>query len=333
MPLALFRCDASPTIGAGHVSRCLALAEALTETGWRVRFVVGPETVAIMPDIAAYEPHVLSSVEHDIPAMHREAGVGADLIVIDHYARDVAFERACRPFTRTILALDDNTGRDHDCDLLLDAAGQGPEQYRGRVPARARVLTGPGYALVRKSFIAARPAALGRRDGGPVCDILVSCGATDPLNATAAALDAVADLPSNIAVTAVLSSKAPHVGTVRGKLRPGAKLVSDTGNMAELMSRADLAIGAPGSTSYERAVLGLPSIIVTVAENQHGIASMTVGAGAALDAGRLDSGLAGRLHAMAARLLENSELRVRMARAAAALIDGRGAARICEAVS
>ncbi len=328
MPLAVFRCDASPTIGAGHVSRCLALAEALTDAGWRVRFVVGPETVAITPNVASYDPHVLPAAEDDVQAIQSEAGEAADLIVVDHYGRDAAFEAACRPFAHTILAFDDMTGRDHDCDIILDAAAKGPEQYRRHVPEGCQVLAGPAYAIVRKAFIAARPAALARHDGRAVLNILVSCGATDPFNVTATVLDALADLPADVRVTAVLSSKAAHLDTVRRNLRPQMTLVTDAGNMAELMTQADLAIGAPGTTSYERAVLGLPSILVTLADNQRGIAATMTEAGAAVDAGDNDAGLAQRVRRLANSLLQDATARARLSSAASRLVDGRGAIRV-----
>ena len=97
--------------------------------------------------------------------------------------------RRAAPSHGTILVFDDATGRDHDCDMIVDAAASNEECYAGYVPARARVLTGPAYALVRRSFVTHRATALARRDGRPVQEILVSCGATDPGNATAAVLE------------------------------------------------------------------------------------------------------------------------------------------------
>jgi UDP-2,4-diacetamido-2,4,6-trideoxy-beta-L-altropyranose hydrolase len=281
-----------------------------------------------MPDVGRYNPNVRPTSEDDVPAMQAEAGEMADLIVIDHYGRDVAFECACRPFARTILVFDDMTGRDHDCDVLIDAAASDPEQYRRHVPGQARVLPGPAYAIVRTSFVGLRPQALARRDGRPVRNILVSCGATDPFNATAAVLDALSELPADIAIVMVLSSKAPHIEAVRRSLRPGAQLMIDVDNMAGLIAEADLAIGAPGTTSYERAVLGLPSILLTLVDNQRGIAAMLFEAGAALDAGQADGGLAVRLQHHVTSLLGDAKARVRLSSTASRLVDGRGAMRV-----
>jgi UDP-2,4-diacetamido-2,4,6-trideoxy-beta-L-altropyranose hydrolase len=334
-PLAIFRCDASPTIGAGHVTRCMALAEALAEAGWRIGFAVGGETVPTIPALAAsgFKVRVLADVNREVEMLREEAAGQADLLVVDHYQRDVSFEKACRSFAQNILVLDDATGRDHDCDILVDAAATDAMVYGGHVPVPAQVLIGPAYALIRRSFVVHRETALARRDGRSVKEILVSCGATDPANATAAVLDALDDISDKAIITVVLSSHAPHIDAVRQRLRGNVRLLLDADNMADLMTNADLAIGAPGTTAYERAVLGLPSILVTLAENQHGIARLMADACAAVGAGVLDDCFVTRLRRLVENILNDSEVRIRLANAASVLVDGHGAARIKEAVT
>jgi UDP-2,4-diacetamido-2,4,6-trideoxy-beta-L-altropyranose hydrolase len=330
MPLALFRCDASPVIGAGHVMRCLALAEALGNTGWRICFAVGDETVSTVPALATseFDVHVLSSAEHQPEMLGEKAGGHADLLIVDHYQYDASFERTCRTFARKILVLDDATGRDHDCDFLVDAAAPNSQAYKNHVPASARVLTGPDYALIRKSFVAHRAAALTRRDGRPVREILVSCGATDPANATVAVLEALDPFVDEIPVTVVLASRALHIDAVRKRLHGKARVLLDVEDMVGLMTNADLAVGAAGSSAYERAVLGLPSILVMVAKNQVGIARLMCDAGAAIDGGIIDTDLSPRLRELTESLLENGVARRGLAEASSTLVDGRGAARI-----
>lgn len=328
---AVFRCDASPEIGAGHVSRCIAFGEALAATGWHVAFASRHGTAAMVPAVVA-APFSLceldGTAEDEVIQLRARYPDGIDLFVADHYQRDVHFEEACRPFTRQILVLEDATGRPHDCDFLLDAATTNCSAYQGRVPAQARLLLGPTYALVRRSFIARRAEALRRRDGRPVENILISFGATDPMNVTAIALDALAPYADEISITIALSSRAPHVETVRARLPRNARLVLDAANMAELITDADIGLGGAGTSGYERAVLGLPSLLLRLADNQRGIAALMVQAGAALDAGTLDAGLGSRLRGLVGGLMADPAARTRHARAAAALVDGRGAARI-----
>ena len=79
-----------------------------------------------------------------------------------------------------------------------------------------------------------------------------------------------------IDVTVLLNPKAPHYKEIREfSLNNESWLthIDFVDNMAKLMSKSSIAIGAPGSTSWERACLGIPSIIIPLAENQRDIAN------------------------------------------------------------
>jgi UDP-2,4-diacetamido-2,4,6-trideoxy-beta-L-altropyranose hydrolase len=328
-PIALFRCDASPTIGGGHVTRCMALAEALAEAGWRIGFAVRGETGTTVPALGAsgFKVDVLADTDREPDALREKTSGHVDLLVVDHYQRNKAFERACRSFARKILVLDDATGRDHDCDVLIDAAATSVELYAQRVPAHAVVLAGPAYALMRKSFLLRRDEALARRDGRPVGEVLISFGATDPTNVTAIALTALDRFADAIPITVALSSRAPYIDDVRQKLRGKARLALDA-EMAELMTRADLAIGAAGVSSYERALLGLPSILVITADNQRDLFRMLVDGGAGVDGGKLDGESVLRIGTLTEAMLCDPAIRMRMTQKASRLVDGCGASRI-----
>ena len=332
--VALFRCDGTAEIGAGHVTRCLALAEALVDAGWRITFVVNEEAPSLVPALAAdaFKVRTIDRRRDEIEILREEANGAAELLVLDHYQRDAHLESACRSFVQKILVLDDATGRDHNCDILVDSAAPDPAIYASHVPARAGVLTGPAYALMRRAFVEKRPEALGRRDGRPVKEILVSFGATDPSNATSVALAALEPFADDISIVVALSSLAQHIHDVRRRLRGRMRLALDV-EMASLMTEADLAIGAAGASSYERAVLGLPSIIVTLAGNQRNLSKSLIRSGAAIDAGALDGDLKMRLARVVETVIGNRTQRIRMAQAASALVDGQGALRLAAAIS
>ena len=115
--------------------RCLALAEALAEAGWRIIFAVGPETTATLPVLATSEFVVLTvscAQEREPDFIKQHIDGDSALLVVDHYGRDVAFEQACRAWAQRILVFDDGTGRDHECDLLVDAAAQSARDYERR---------------------------------------------------------------------------------------------------------------------------------------------------------------------------------------------------------
>jgi UDP-2,4-diacetamido-2,4,6-trideoxy-beta-L-altropyranose hydrolase len=328
-PFAVFRCDASPAIGAGHVMRCLGLAEALVDAGWRVVFAVSQETPATVPALfrAGCETIVLAANQDDAVALGDALG-SVDLLVIDHYGLDKDFEHNCRVWTRQIMVYDDATARNHDCDLLLDAAVTDPAVYRCHVPSQARLLLGPAYATLRRSFLAKRSEALSRRDRRQVGHILVSLGATDPKNITCGVLDALLPLPDGVTVSVILSSAAMHLDQVRQRVTGPVRLLTDVADMAALMAEADIAIGAAGASAYERTVLGLPAVVVMAADNQRGICDLLTNAEAAIALSCVGSDFGPRLGELVATLIEDAETRLRMARAAAALTDGAGATRV-----
>ena len=329
-PLAiLFRADASPAIGIGHVMRCLTLAAALTGHGCRCRLACSAETLRTVPALrhAALEVEVLPlGTEGDPAALTAAAETAPHWVVIDHYRLDAAYERALRPWAERILVIDDLADRRHDCDILLDqTVGRRAEDYAGLIPAAALVLAGAGHALLRPDFAAARPLPATR----PLRHIMVSLGGTDPPDATATVLDALALADLGIAVTVVMGSAAPALEQVRrqaARLCPPAELAVDVADMGALMRRCDLAIGAAGTSALERCCLGLPTLLLVIADNQRTVAAGLEQAGAALVSALDATEIARHLTALAG----DAPARQRMAERGMALCDGTGAARLAE---
>jgi UDP-2,4-diacetamido-2,4,6-trideoxy-beta-L-altropyranose hydrolase len=340
-PRAVFRCDASAALGGGHVSRCLTLARALRDRGWSCAFAVSVETAAAVPRLHGAADAILTlgvAAADEAARMADRFGGEADLLVVDHYARDMAFETACRRWTRRVLVIDDLADRRHDADLVLDQTlGRSPFDYAGLVPPHCRVLAGSGYALLHPAFAANRPAALSRREGCVAPRrILVAFGATDPGNATSMALRAIAASRLALEVDVILGAGAPHRKAVRAELtampHPTRLHVEiEAESVAALMTAADLAIGAGGTTSWERCCLGLPTVVLETAANQRAVVRALVERRAAVFAGQPSSVSVQAV----ARVLRHVALdvgsRARMARAAAQVCDGRGVARVLDA--
>lgn len=328
---AVLRCDASPSIGAGHVTRCLALAEQLKNSSIDVTFAIRKGTcdsARVLPESSFDCIELTGSQEQEADELKELLRQGCDVLIVDHYDRDIAFERQCRGWARMIVALDDSTGRHHDCDIVVDSAAPSAIQYRRFVPDGTQILTGPEYALLRGAFTEKRSAALARRDGRAVRNVFVSFGATDPWNVTPIVLEALNSLSKEISITVAISAQAAHFDRVQSMAGGSILLASDVLDIAELMANADLAIGAAGATAFERAVLGLPSIVATLVENQRGISKLLFERGAAADAGPNDRQLAKRIGESAVRLIDAPECRIKMAHAASSLVDGSGAHRV-----
>lgn len=337
------RCDASAEIGGGHAMRCLTLANALSEAGATVAFVSaamsdalvdrirasghGVELIPPSPDMQRegerWEEPPLSDEAQLMDSRATADAVGeADWMVVDHYLLDAIWHSAARAFTDRILVIDDLANRPYDCDVLLDQTfSRSAEDYRKLVPTDAKILAGASYALLRPEFARERPAALDRRkEGGPIRRILVSMGTADPGGITARIVEECLAAEPQCAVDAVLGPQATSLDQVRNLAESHSTVTVhvDSKRMAELMRDADLAIGAAGSTSWERCCLGLPAIAFAVADNQRLGAENLERAGAVVLARSPDD-----IRSLLRRL-EDEHLRLSMIASAAAITDGRG---------
>lgn len=317
----LFRADASPTLGIGHVMRCLTLADALTAAGARCRFAVTAETITSVTALGA-APHDLQILSRwDDPA-ELTATDAVDWVVVDHYRLGQGYERALRPWAGRVMAIDDLADRRHDCDLLLDqTVGQGSERYADLAPPGARILAGAHHALLRPGFTTGAATPDKPR-------LLVSLGGSDPANATAIALDAVAHSGLDLPVTVVMGSAAPYLDHIRAKVAalPNAELRIDETDMAKLMAQCTVAVGAAGTSALERCAMGLPTVLVVIADNQRFVAEGLTKAGAAL-AVELDTAA---IATALSDLAHDAPARKAMAERARALCDGGGAARLAD---
>ena len=218
------------------------------------------------------------------------AGAGGttfDWLIVDHYGIDARWERRLRPTCRGLMVIDDITDRTHDCDLLLNQnLGRVAVDYDGLIPPACRVLVGPRYALLRPEFAEFRPRSLERRASPRLEHLLISMGGVDKDNVTGMMLDVLRDcpLPASCRISVVMGPHAPWLEQIRkqaSSMQWATEVLLNVDNMAEIMSESDLAIGAAGSTSWERCALGLPTIIVILAENQQAIGRALDVAGAA----------------------------------------------------
>ncbi len=329
---ALFRCDASSNIGAGHVMRCLAFAEELTWAGWSCAFATNRASAATVPALAA-SGYEIDEIEADDAPLSLDAET--KLVVVDHYRLDSTFERQLAAAGRTIVLFDDLADRPHACDILVDPTpGRCPDDYALYVPAPARLQLGPNNAVIRCGWRAERARVRGRLAAGPPVErIIVSMGATDPLDATSRVLAGLARSGLDVHLDVVLGAGAPHLVRVAERVRPGITLHVDPAQLPEIAAQADLAIGASGTSSFERAVLGLPAILIPIADNQRFIAAAFAAAGAAevVSSALLDDPAS--LGARIALLAADAPRRAAMSKAAASFTDGRGAPRLLAAIA
>lgn len=325
--LIVFLCAGTVTTGAGHLSRCLAIAGAYRKAGWHIEFIVTGDAFAHF--IGTDHRWRVAAPEQTIEVLKTIAPDGCEILVIDDYTRDEVFESDCGNLARRIVVLDDQTGRRHHCDLLIDAAVDVADAYRKLVGDSVQFLVGPKYALVRSDVLAHRRAMEERRDRD-VANILLTFGATDPAGLTLKLVEAVGKAFSEqITITVALSSRARDIEAIRSRIAGSRRIrMLIDAEMGEVIAASDVAVGAGGVGAFERAALGLPGVVVTAVENQRGIARLLIDAKASLDGGEPDQDLVPRVIRQLAILVNDAALRRDMSSAAALLVDGRAASRI-----
>lgn len=327
----LVRADASLEIGSGHVMRCLTLAGQLREHGAEVVFVCRDLPGGMSEYLRAAGYGVILLPGHETDASATSAALrtafpgGADWLIVDHYGLDIAWEQQLRPHARKLMVIDDLADRRHDCDLLLDQNYYRDLEHRydGLVPPHCRKLLGPAYLLLREEFKIARKR-LRQRDGS-VRNVLVFFGGSDPANETRKAVEAFGQLNlPEVAVQVVVGAANPNREVLEKMCGELSKMTfhCQVSNMAEMITRADLGIGAGGSSMWERCFLGLPTITVVFADNQQRTTEDVAATGAIKYLGWSDQLSPGGYARTIAELVEDSESVRRIGAAALNLVSG-----------
>jgi len=353
-----FRVDASPVIGTGHLYRCLTLAHLLASRGESPIFVVRHIPDSLVSDVAdagfecirlaktgasesraSWCSHAewLEANWLDDAAATREAleGKDCDWLVVDHYALDIQWQSAVRDVCENFMVIDDLADRKHLCDVLLDQnyLQDSFSRYQTLVPGSCECLLGPEYALLRPEFSQARESTQPRE--GAISRILVFMGGVDSDNMTTVILKGIELLDARtITVDVVVGSANPHrheVEMLTRRLR-GSRLFGRLESLAPLMCASDLAIGAAGTTTWERCCLGLPTLTMAIADNQIPIAEGSQLGGFAVNLGKSEWVTPELIARGIEHLLNNPVIVHQMSLAGMRLVDGRGAERVADAL-
>ncbi|MCX7205169.1 MAG: UDP-2,4-diacetamido-2,4,6-trideoxy-beta-L-altropyranose hydrolase [Proteobacteria bacterium] len=332
----LIRADASSVVGIGHVMRCLTLAHELRARGAEIVFAcsdspgdliayIGAQAFEVIPLTASTLP---LNWQFDAEALQVKITPDFDWIIVDHYGLDKDWECAMRLFTKRIAVIDDLCNRAHDADLLLDQnLSAEREAYKQWVPANCQLLSGPKYALLRPEFI-----------GGPITikpqieRILVNFGGADPSREMFKVMDALKEMQGiHVDFVAGRSNLAWHELQQLILNQPIWHFYHYVDDFSQLMRLADLFIGAGGSSTWERAALGLPSICIAVAENQVSIAQVMHAKGMHCYLGESASVTAAGIRQQVAALSDLSH-RLSFAEKSFSLVDAKGAGRVATAL-
>lgn len=347
------RVDASSQMGVGHFMRCLTLADALTKHAAEIRFV-SRHMPRYLQDMLAVKGHGFAPISgqldegaaeglahsHWLGTSQSEDATNTidalsdqswDYLLVDHYGLDARWESALRRTAKRILVIDDIADRLHDCDFLLDQNlyADMNVRYLGKVPSHCRLLLGPSYVLLRDEFRQLRKQIKPRI--GEVKRMLVFFGGMDANNYTSVAIEALRNIEHrDFQIDIVIGAQHPLRAEIESACADsGFACHVQTNRMAELMAAADLAIGAAGSASWERCCLGLPALLVSLADNQVDIAKGLDLYGACIYVGTQETaGLSVMSNAIKNVLKHQGKLAA-YSEKAYSLVDGLGTDRLC----
>jgi UDP-2,4-diacetamido-2,4,6-trideoxy-beta-L-altropyranose hydrolase len=312
------------------------LVHLLRERGYRVDELPAPSDPPAGDGAESFENWLgVPQAEDAAQTIESLRDVPVDWLIADHYGLDANWEVALRRIAPNLLVIDDLANRRHACTLLLDQnyAVDGRSRYRDLIDDRCRLLSGPRYALIRPEY---RARSRGPRGEAPPRRVFVFFGGTDPQDLTGRTLDALsAPEFSALAVDVVVgvnNAQRPELER-RCADRGGWTIHGPRAHLADLMAAADIAIGAAGGTTWERLCVGLPSIVVTIADNQRPSAEAMASAGLIDYLGHYDHVSSRQIVAAVRSAIANpSELAQRALRGRR-LVDGWGAPRLREIVT
>lgn len=279
-----FRVDSGRVLGSGHVMRCLTLAHELKKSH-RIVFICATIDghmidqikdngfeVYSLPNLSiktntsnSYQVYDWRKDSHETINVLKNLNI--DCLIIDHYMIDTRWESMIKGYTKFIVIIDDLANRKHNCDILIDQNFylQFQNMYENLVPKNAQLLLGESYVLLRDEFLINKKKPI-----QSIKSIFVYFGASDLSNETKKIIKAYTQKKYNYKLNILLGYSNPYKNEIIRKYQSveGIKMLDHNNKVSKLMLESDIAIGAGGSTTWERCCIGLASVVVTVAENQ-----------------------------------------------------------------
>jgi UDP-2,4-diacetamido-2,4,6-trideoxy-beta-L-altropyranose hydrolase len=338
MKTLVLRADAGPRIGTGHVFRCLALGQAWREDGGKVVLVGRGYPEGLLRRAESIGVRVVSLTSaHPDPAdvrLTKDTALRheAEWVIADGYHFDLSYQRAIRAQHKLLLIDDMAHHPTYESDLLLNQ-NLGAERIAYRTDPGTRLLLGTRFSLLRSEFSSWRSRARPDQDGRP--HLLITLGGSDPDNTTLKVVQALAPQIGCAAVLVLIGPANPHGTTVRqavAAVQGDMAVLTDVADMPSLLHWADLAITAGGSTCWELAFMGVPMVLIVVADNQRGIADALAGNGAAVNLGWHAGLQPDQIGGIVRELLADAARRKHMAARARTLVDGEGRDRVIQAM-
>ena len=333
----LFRVDAGPDIGLGHLMRCLALAQALVDRQAEVYFCVSESTLPLcrarhdwVGRVHVLESHLNASDELEV----LEAFVvkhNVALVVLDGYHFDQPYRRKLAGFSCKVACFDDGnfTGRLH-CDLVINGASERSGKIYQQGAEGAVKCVGEQFRVLRREFSNLPAVAIDSRHS-----LTITLGGSDPKNLTIPLLVELEKAGFAGQIRVLTGAAFPHLNQLKAFLQDSQLTVQhihDCQQVADVFLNARLTISAAGSSQFELMCAGSPAILLVVADNQRQATQQAATQGWCKTMNVNDSSDTQQIARLAIELWQEQRRLQQMSFKAYDHADSRGAERVVEAI-
>lgn len=335
----IIRADASPHIGTGHLMRMLALAQAWQERGNTAIFVVAmdPGLLAERLHLEGFDIVRLVAAPGSLNDAAQTAVLaqahGARWIVFDGYHFDTLYQQTLGGYGIPLLCVDDaGYAGEFVADIILNQNLLANEELYKKRPKKSRLVLGPRFALLRREFWGWRGWV---RDVPDVArKILLTLGGSDPDNVTLGMLRSIGGIGlADANVRVIIGASNPHADSVckeASRLGGCCEIIVNTNEMPDHIAWADVTVAAGGSTCWELAMMGMPMVLVILADNQQGLSEALAASGVAINLGWHNTIQQDSVARTLEALLHDPQRRQAMSDCGRELVDGHGATRVAE---
>jgi UDP-2,4-diacetamido-2,4,6-trideoxy-beta-L-altropyranose hydrolase len=339
----LFRVDASETLGKGHLSRCLNLANKLLNERNSIYFITNTLSSSNSNLIRGFGfKHIEISknsndngLDETLEITKKLGSVGS--IVIDHYQIGFEWEKRVSFLIPRLVVIDDLANRAHHCHYLIDQTlGRLKSDYTKLVASDCKLLLGSEYSLISRDYTMLREKSIEKRQHTDQLNkILVAFGGGDPSIALLKVSDDLALLEKKYTIYFVTRSTMDAKDELMAKLNNthhDVKVFTDISDLSELVYMSDLSVGAGGISSYERCCLGLPTVLIKLADNQSGNASSLQSAGAVYYLGSICDIVRGAIAKAINNIMSNYDFWKSISDKSILVCDGQGVSNIARII-
>jgi len=341
------RVDSGLDVGLGHVMRCFAIAEIIKKMNFNVYFISRKNKGNIIKKIekSGYAVFSLNSTLLGLSKSHwkndatktiriiKKFENQENFLLLDNYELGKMWETDLKSVVSKLIVIDDFLNRVHNCDLFINQNINTSKNLLDRkIPKNCKKLLGLEYVLLRKEFMDIKKIV--KKHSGEVNRIFISFGGSDKNNEVSKVLKAIKKI----------STKKFFVDVIIGKSDKNTKKIKEMclkidnctyhyqpKNIAKIMNKADLGIGAGGMMIWERCILGLPSIVSIMAKNQEYSVNTASKFGCIRNLGKVGK-LSSKDYFNAIKFFNSKKL-TEMQNNCIKLIDGKGAERVAKQIS